>query len=218
MLVDFQDLPHNYFERSAYYAEQRVRKPVFMPDIGGMGTGGYQDPSFHVQRRGGYSQLSLIIDDSKPFSDALSLNLLSYAELMQDIQRGFGRTMSHLTKIFGVSRQTLYNWLDGEQPKTQHQNKIIQLAVAARVFSDVGFKPSAASFDRVIYQGKSFADLFISNGDGRDVAERLIRLEQKSRETKLKLTEMLGERSKTKESTLKVGRKSFDEDMKLNVG
>lgn len=54
-----------------------------------------------------------------------------YTDLMKEVKVGFGRTMSHLPAVFGVSRQTLYNWLSGEIPKEQHQGKLVQLAAAA---------------------------------------------------------------------------------------
>ena len=113
---------------------------------------------------------------------------------MKEVKAGFGRTMSHLPAVFGVSRQTLYNWLNGEIPKEQHQGKLVQLAVAARVFNGAGFKPTALSLDRSVAQGKSFIELIGQGADGRETAERLIRIEKRGAAAREKLDALLGDR------------------------
>lgn len=97
-----------------------------------------------------------------------------YAELMQVIKSGFGRTMSRLPEVFGVSRQTIGSWMKGETPKPVHQEKLRQLAEAARIFSALGFKPTSLALDRTITQGKSLLQLLSEGADGRDAAKRLV--------------------------------------------
>lgn len=80
---------------------------------------------------------------------------------------------------FGVSRQTLYNWPCGETPKESHQGKLVQLAAAARAFTDIGFKPTAPSLERTVAQGKSFVELIWQGADGKETAERLVRIEKR---------------------------------------
>lgn len=72
------------------------------------------------------------------------------------------------------------NWLpDGgnELPAEPHREKLRQLAAAARTFADAGFTPTASSLERTISRGRSFIELIGQGADGRDAAERLVRIE-----------------------------------------
>lgn len=105
----------------------------------------------------------------------------NYSGAMAEVRRAFGRTFSRLPAVFGVSRQTLYNWLDGEMPNERHQERIVQLAEAARVFSVALFTPDAASLTRTLSRGKSFLELMSDGAEGRDAAQKLMALSQRSR-------------------------------------
>lgn len=111
----------------------------------------------------------------------------NYSEAMAEIRRGFGRTFSRLPAVFGVSRQTLYNWLDGEMPKDRHQARILQLAEAAQAFSDSGFTPDASSLTRTLSRGKSFLELMSEDADGRNAAQKLVSLSQRSRASRVRI-------------------------------
>jgi hypothetical protein len=134
-----------------------------------------------------------------------------YVELMREIQAGFGRTMTRLPEVFGVSRQTLYNWLKGDTPKPAHQEKLEQLAEAARVFSESGFKPTSPALDRMISQGKSLLQLLSEGADGREAAQKLMRIVQRGSEARAKLDELLGGRKARLEAS-DIGAPSLDED------
>jgi hypothetical protein len=134
-----------------------------------------------------------------------------YAKLMQQVKMGFGRTMSRLPEVFGVSRQTLYNWLGGETPKAVHQERLAQLAEAARVFTDMGFKPSPAMLERTVAQGKSFLRLLAEGVDGKEAAKKLIRIVQRGSDAREKLDDLLGGRT-AKLTASDIGAPSLDED------
>jgi transcriptional regulator with XRE-family HTH domain len=187
------------------------RAPVsqMLPIIGAAGTGGVE--SDHYYRRlylvpVGYRALLLVVapGDAAPES-------APFAELMQVIKSGFGRTMARLPEVFGVSRQTLYNWINGETPKPQHQEKLRQLAEAARIFSALGFKPTSLTLDRTITRGKSLIQLIGEGADGRDAAKKLMRIVQRGNEAKAKLDELLGGR-KARLDASDIGAPSLDEN------
>ena len=131
---------------------------------------------------------------------------------MKEVKVGFGRTMSHLPAVFGVSRQTLYNWLNGEIPKEQHQGKLVQLAAAARVFVEADFKPTALALDRTVAQGKSFVELLGEGADGKETAQRLVRIEKRGAASREKLDALLGDRTPARLDVSDMGRPSLDED------
>jgi transcriptional regulator with XRE-family HTH domain len=135
-----------------------------------------------------------------------------YVKLMEQVKAGFGRTMSRLPEVFGVSRQTLYNWLEGDTPKVAHQERLRQLAEAAKVFADLGIRPTTPMLDRTVAQGKSFLQLMAAGADGQETAKKLIRIVQRSNDSRSKLDTLLAER-RAKLSASDIGAPALDEDV-----
>jgi predicted transcriptional regulator len=137
----------------------------------------------------------------------------SFANAMQVIQAGFGRTLSSLTEIFGVSRQTFYNWLNGETPKEQHQIKLVQLAAAARVFSTNAFKVASPMLSRTVTQGKTFIQLIGAGADGAETAVKLMKVVQRGDKSRAALAAILGDRKADKPLVSDIGAPFFEEDV-----
>ena len=151
-----------------------------------VGTGGVASLAF-VRQPYGYACFC-IIDTTPPEPEA------PFSRDMAQVKAGFGRTMSCLPGIFGVSRQTLYNWLKGDVPKDQHQEPLHQLARAAAIFMELGFKPTPATLGRTIESGKSFTQLIASGADGRDTAKKLVNAVRRGRDSRAKLDALLAGR------------------------
>ena len=188
-----------------YISAAESRPPL--PFFGGVGTGGIESIEFALNRQG-YHLHTIIKADT----DAPNKPNTSFALLMETVQAGFGRTFSHLPAVFGVSRQTLYNWRKGEQPKDQHHEKLVQLAEAARVFTKSGLKPTAAMLDRTVAEGKSFIELLGSGADGREVAQKLIHITQRGSLERNKLGNLLGDRKLSRLEISAFGRQSFPDE------
>lgn len=178
-----------------------------LPCFGGAGTGGFEGLHFVTSRQG--YRLYAVVENGLSASQA---PYAPYTDLMQEVKSGFGRTMSHLPAVFGVSRQTLYNWLSGEVPKKQHQGKLVQLAAAARVFVEMGFKPTPVALDRTVAQGKSFVELLAEDADGKDMAQRLVRIVKRGTASREKLDAILGDRTPPPLEVSDMGRPSLNED------
>ena len=117
---------------------------------------------------------------------------------MQTVREGFGRTMSYLTEVFGVSRQTLYNWLSGEKaPSPEHEDKLHQLEAASHRFMELHFKPSPSQLTRTLAQGKSFLELLAAGGDGATNADKLVNLVQRGQHSRARLKAL----ARTEENT-----------------
>lgn len=168
-----------------------------------VGTGGLPIESF-VRLGIGY-QLFVVLEQAPQAQET------PYATLMEQVKAGFGRTMSRLPEVFGVSRQTLYNWLDGETPKAAHQERLRQLAKAAQVFADLGIKPTTSMLDRTLAQGKTFLQLLASGADGKDTAKKLVRVVQRGNDSRAKLDQLLAGR-KAKLSTSDIGAPALNDD------
>jgi len=198
------------------YAQYRLTPAVYqnapvaegrpLPFFGGVGTGGVESVEFMTNRQG-YGLVTVVrVEHTEP-----GPTYEPYAALMQEVQRGFGRTLSHLPPVFGVSRQTLYNWMKGEVPKEQHRDRLLQLAEAAKVFAAAGFKPSAESLGRTVAKGKSFVDLLSDGANGRETAEKLIRIVKRGVAERESLDAVLGDRKAPALSVSDLGRRSFPE-------
>lgn len=197
---------YSHYKPPAIYRQASVAKGGPLPYFGGAGTGGIEGTHFITSRQG-YSAFQIIQTKNaapKPYAHS--------SDLMKKVKAGFGRTMSHLPSVFGVSRQTLYNWLNGETPKEQHQYQLKQLATAAQVFIEAGFKPTALALDRTVAQGKSFIELLKEGADGKDTAQRLIRIVQRGTASREKLDALLGDRTPIRPNVSDMGCPSLDEN------
>lgn len=206
-VADFNAYLH-YRSIPAIYSHTAVAEGRPLPCFGGSGTGGIEGVQF-VMSRQGYSPYAIL-----KIEPTIAREIYApYTDLMREVKAGFGRTMSHLPAVFGVSRQTLYNWLNGELPKEQHQSKLVQLAAAARVFTSTGFKPTPLSLDRIVAHGQSFIELIGQGTDGKGTAERLIRIEKRGASAREKLDALLGERSPSRSDVADLGRPAFNENV-----
>ena len=198
----------HYRPAPAIYNRATVVEGGPLPCFGGSGTGGVESVYF-VMSRQGYSPYAIL----KVELAAAQETFAPYTNLMKEVKAGFGRTMSHLPPVFGVSRQTLYNWLNGETPKEPHQGKLVQLAAAARAFTEAGFKPTALSLERTVAQGRSFVELIGQGADGKETAERLVRIEKRGTVAKAKLDALLEGRTPSRPDVSDMGRPAFNEDV-----
>lgn len=155
-----------------------------LPEFGAAGTGGFASADFYANKRG-YGNLHVeVIREPAPATKP-------YVELMNTVRSSFGRTMSRLPEVFDVSRQTLYNWLKGETPKTEHQARIRELAAAATVFAQLNFKPTSSALDRSLLKDESFLELLRNGAEGKELAQKLVRMERRGEEARAKLDELL---------------------------
>jgi len=155
-----------------------------LTQIDKVGTGGISSSTFFKSQRG---YPAFYISNTKP----KHLKKPDYPVLMSEIQDGFGRTMFRLSEVFGVSRQTLYNWKNGDTPKEEYRERLMQLHKAARVFSKEKFKPGANDLDIPLLAGQSILKLISQGGDGQELSEKLIRIILRSRASAKKLEVLL---------------------------
>ena len=206
-VADFNAHPH-YRSVPAIHRYETVAEGRPLPCFGGIGTGGIEGVQF-VMSRQGYSPFAILRREPTTAREIYA----PYTDLMKEVKAGFGRTMFHLPAVFSVSRQTLYNWLNGEIPKEQHQGKLVHLAAAARVFMEAGFKPTALSLDRTVAHGKSFIELIAQGADGKQTAEKLIRIEKRGASARAKLDALLSDRASSRPDVADMGRPALNENV-----
>jgi transcriptional regulator with XRE-family HTH domain len=178
-----------FYSNPAIHSPAPVTLPPPSLPVMIVGTGGVANGSFYLNQ---CRYLEAVIERSKP--NQAVRDSTTVVEMMQEIKNGFGRTMTRLPAVFGVSRQTLYNWLRGETPKDLHREKLHQLVEAANVFSERNYKPASAALDRTVAEGKSLLQLLAEGADGRDAAEKFLRVVQRGERSRARLDELLGGR------------------------
>lgn len=101
------------------------------------------------------------------------------AEDMERIRKSLSPAMSDLAKALNVSRQTIYNWVNGEQPTPEHIASLKDLALAADMFKEAGVLVNGTLLKRKVIQGKTLLDVVREGSSARDAAQILIRIVQR---------------------------------------
>jgi DNA-binding XRE family transcriptional regulator len=96
----------------------------------GVGTGGLNTAGF-LQARGEVGYRSPFIS-LRSIEQAPTLGAIGNLEFVTRILQ---LNQSELARALNVSRQTIYNWQDGESISAQNSQKLANLAIAAELFS-----------------------------------------------------------------------------------
>lgn len=96
------------------------------------------------------------------------------AEDLARIRDVMSPAVSDLANALKVSRQTVYNWINGEQPKPDHIDKLRDLAHAADIVSEAAIAMTGALLKRKIVEGKNLFEILRNDGSARDAAQLLV--------------------------------------------
>jgi len=109
----------------------------------------------------------------------------SPAQDLQRIREVFEPPISDLASLFGVSRQAMYNWINGEQPKPEFAARLDDLAQAADLIAAENLPDLGRALKRKISNGKTLFDLVAAGESARAAAQKLsaiLRREAEERE------------------------------------
>ena len=84
--------------------------------------------------------------------------------------------ISGLANILGVTRQSVYNWLNGEQPSPEDVAKLADLAQAADLLAETGVPITGALLKRKLFKGKNLLEVACDGGSARDAAQVLVQI------------------------------------------
>jgi len=145
---------------------------AFAP-IGNIGTGGSLTPENLIKRheRGGYklsySESTYVLQESVPRTP--SENVARIREVLKP-------AVTEVASLFGVSRQTIYDWQNGAQPTQANAGKLEDLAAAADVFVAEGISVTPYLLKRRIAGGKTVFEVFRDGGDTENAARQLAQM------------------------------------------
>lgn len=126
------------------------------------------------------------------------LSLMSHwPELSEDISHirdVLSLGISNLASMLGVSRQAVYNWLNGEQPISEHSAKLHELAQAADLLAEFGTPISGALLKRKVIGGKTLFEAIREGGSARDSAQTVVQILRREQEQRKQMASRLAGR------------------------
>lgn len=160
----------------------------------GIGTGG--DLSFeHLQRSTHQMQhmaYTIEVADMAP--------VRTPAEDLVRIREVLRPAVSELATTFGVSRQSVYNWLNGEPVAEENASKLQDLAQAADVLAHEGIEVNAALLKRKFANGRTLLQVAQAGEFARNAALQLVHLHKREVAQRERMAARFANRAKTTSS------------------
>jgi transcriptional regulator with XRE-family HTH domain len=171
-----------------------------------VGTGGMSTPTY-FQHKLGYQFAQI------PVPEDLDVGIRPPAENLKRIRAVFKPSVSDLANLLRVSRQTIYNWMGGENPSLESADRLEDLAKAADLIEAHGVNTSTYLLRRKIRDGKTLIDIAMGGGSAHDAARSLVRiLDQEAAERDL-LKSRLDGRQYAKRDNSEFGIPMLDENI-----
>ncbi len=118
-------------------------------------------------------------------------------ENLARIREVLAPAVSDLAVIFGVTRQSVYNWANGEPIADENAEKLRDLAQAADLLTDAGIEVNASLLKRKFVNGKTLLQVAQTGESARDAALLLIQIFKREAEQRERLNVRLANRPKT---------------------
>ncbi len=157
--------------------------------LANIGTGGQllhsslsQSPALHVA----------------PLADAISISSIrTPSENLQRIRDVLKPAISDLATAFGVSRQAVYNWLNGETIADANAAKLQDLADAAEILANAGVPASSTLMKRKFADGLTLMQVVQAGKSAQDAARLLVGIYQREAAERDRLNARFAHRTKT---------------------
>ena len=119
------------------------------------------------------------------------------SENLSRIREVLSPAVSELAATFGVSRQSVYNWLNGEPVAAENADKLQDLAQAADVLAHEGVSNNAALLKRKFANGRTLMQVALAGESARDAALMLVQIHQREAEQRERMNARFANRAKT---------------------
>lgn len=124
----------------------------------------------HLQRSNRQAQYKV------PSVESAEVSVRSPAENLKRIREVLNPAVSDLATTLGVSRQSVYNWLNGDPVAEENAAKLEQLAHAADVLVAAGVPPSSALLKRKFFGGQTLLQAVQSDKSAEEVVRKLVEI------------------------------------------
>lgn len=119
------------------------------------------------------------------------------AEDLVRIREVLKPAVSDLATTFGVSRQSVYNWLNGEPVADENAAKLQDLAQAADVLDHEGITVNAALLKRKFANGRTLLQVAQTGESARDAALQLVHIQKRETAQRERMAARFANRAKT---------------------
>jgi DNA-binding transcriptional regulator YiaG len=116
------------------------------------------------------------------------------AEDIAIIRKVLKPAMLELANVFGVSRQTVYDWQSGTKPSAEAAAKLADLARAAEVFDASGVNANAQTLRRKVAGGGTLVDAVLNGGSAVQVSKLLVATLQRESDQRRMLSRQFANR------------------------
>lgn len=157
----------------------------------GVGTGG--ELSFEHLRRNPYQMQR--IAPTVDVADVVPVR--TPTEDLARIREVLKPAVSDLAIAFGVSRQSVYNWLNGEPVADENAAKLQDLAQAADVLAHEGVAVNAALLKRKFANGRTLMQVAQAGESARDAALQLVQIHKRETAQRERMAARFANRAKT---------------------
>lgn len=157
----------------------------------GIGTGGELLPEHLQQSAKGAQHLTRATEVAETkVSRTPSESLLRIREILNP-------AVSDLAVTLNVSRQSIYNWLNGEPVAEENAAKLHDLAQAADVLAHEGIPISASLLKRKFANGRTLLQVAQAGGSARDAAFTLTQIHKRETAQRERMNARFATRTKT---------------------
>ena len=119
------------------------------------------------------------------------------SENLSRIRQVLNPAVADLAITFGVSRQSVYNWLNGEPVADENAAKLQDLAQAADVLAHEGVSINAALLKRKFANGRTLMRVAQAGESARDAALMLVQIHKREAVQRERMSARFANRAKT---------------------
>lgn len=156
-----------------------------------IGTGGHLSVE-HFQRVGQHARYA-----SPTFDVAEVDGVRTPAEDLARIRELLRPAISDLATTLGVSRQSVYNWLNGEQVADENATRLQDLAQAADVLAHERITVNSALLKRKFANGRTLMQVAQAGESARDAALMLVQIQRREAVQRERMNARFANRPKT---------------------
>ena len=157
----------------------------------GIGTGGELSLE-HLQRSAQRGQHMV------PVADVAEIEQVrTPGENLSRIRETLNPAVSDLATTFGVSRQSVYNWLKGEPVADENAAKLQDLAEAADILAHEGLDMNVALLKRKFANGRTLMQVAQAGESARDAALMLVAIQKREAVQRARMNARFANREKT---------------------
>lgn len=159
--------------------------------LAGIGTGGELSPE-RLQR-----SMQQVQHKVPTFEVAEVAPVRTPSENLTRIREVLNPAVSDLATAFGVSRQSVYNWLNGAPVAEENEAKLQDLAQAADVLAHEGMTVNVALLKRKFANGRTLMQVAQTGESARDAALLLLQIHKREAAQRERMSARFANRART---------------------